>query len=217
MTRMPPARRASVARRLARRRWARRTAFTIVALLAASVLLGYTGLLGRAGDDWSAFDRRRFHVVRAVDGETLLVRPVGGGAETRVRLVGLAAPSGYWSDEARQYLAGRSTGKDVSLRLEPTQTRTAGGDLLAHVYAAEGEELNLALVREGQAYAERRAPHSMHNQFDQAEAEARLRRRGLWRSVTDEQMPPWRQAWLRAVREKKRERMARPATRQAAP
>ena len=49
-----------IERRLAFRRWVRRALFGLTAVLVASVLVGRTGLLGRAGDDWTAFDRKAY-------------------------------------------------------------------------------------------------------------------------------------------------------------
>src|SRR5215217_4545941 len=124
--RVPAAVRASV--RLARWRWGRRAAWVALFLLAASVVLGYAGVFGYHGDDWSAFDRRRCRVVRAVAGDTLVVRLADGaadGPEVTVRLLGVAVPAAgeHWSAESRQALAGRAEGKDVTLRLEATRTR----------------------------------------------------------------------------------------------
>jgi endonuclease YncB( thermonuclease family) len=220
---MPPAteadrRRTLIAQRLARWRWMRRAAIVGVLLLTISVVLSHAGLLGRGADDWSRFDRRHVHAVRALDGDTLLVRSPQG-EELRVHLVGVAAPDegSYGSAEARQALASRAEGKDVLLRLEPTQTRDAAGALLALVYPVDADDLNIDLIREGYAYAERRRPYSMQPQFEQAETEARQRKRGLWRGITDERMPAWRREWLEAQREKKRDRLARPESRPARP
>jgi endonuclease YncB( thermonuclease family) len=197
--------------RLARWRWGRRIALAAVLLLVVSILLGWAGLFGYHGDDWSAFDRRRCRVVRVVSGDTLVVRPADGSdepADVTVRLAGVAAPAAgeYWAEEGRQALAGRVAGKDVVLRLEPAQTRAADGALLAYLYLTSEDDLNLSLIRDGHAYADRRRPHSWQQQFDQAETEARLKRRGLWQAVTEAQMPPWRQDWLRQQRQRRQER-----------
>src|SRR3954451_1431150 len=195
-------RRTLIAQRLARWRWMRRAVIAGVLLLGLSVVLSHAGLLGRREDDWSRLDRRQVHVIRAIDGNTLVVlTPLGN--EVRVRLVGVAAPEEglYGSAEARQALASRAEGKDVLLRLEPTQTRDAGGTVLALVYPADADDLNIDLIREGHAYADRRGAYSMQPQFEQAEGEARQRKRGLWKGITDERMPAWRREWLEAQRE----------------
>ena len=208
----------AVERRLARRRWVRRGVFSVAGLLLASVFAAHAGLLGRAGDDWATFDRASFDVVAVVEGDLLTVRPAGGAGETRVRLVGVDAPDppGYWSAEATQHLTQQAPGKRVTLRLEPTQTRAADGSLLAYVYPDDGPSLNLLMVRDGHAYADRRTAHSLQSVFDQEESEARRKGRGLWKSVQENQMPPWRQQWLRELREKKAANQRRPATTGAA-
>jgi hypothetical protein len=51
--------------------------------------------------------------------------------------------------------------------------------------------------------------------FDQEEAEARRKARGLWDSLQESQMPPWRQQWLYEVRRNKAANQRRPATTRA--
>src|SRR5436305_12662903 len=123
MSAMPPASEADcrhtlMTQRLNRWRWTRRGAIAGVLLLGLSVVLSHAGLLGRGADDWSQIDRRAVHVIRAIHGDTLLVR-TPTGEELQVRLVGVAAPDDgwYWSAEARQSVASRVEGKDVLLRL----------------------------------------------------------------------------------------------------
>ena len=45
--------------------------------------------------------------------------------------------------------------------------------------------------------------HDQRPQFEQAENEARQKKRGLWKSVRESDMPAWRQDWLKALREKR--------------
>src|SRR5215218_4251817 len=142
-----------IERRLAFRRWVRRALFGLTAVLVASVLVGRTGLLGRAGDDWTAFDRKAFDVSDVTDGDTLVVSTDGGASKTRVRLVGVDAPDegAHFSTEARQHLVAQALGKRVTLRLEPTQTRAADGSVLAYVHLGDQDSLNLLMVRDGHA------------------------------------------------------------------
>jgi endonuclease YncB( thermonuclease family) len=209
---------AAVARRLARRRWVRRGVFSVAALLLASVFMAQAGLLGRSGDDWAAFDRGSVEVVAVIEGDLLTVRPTGGGRETRVRLVGIDAPDapGHWAAESKQHLIELALGKRMTLRLEPTQTRAADGSLLAYVHPDDGPSLNLLMVRDGHAYADRRSVHTLQSVFDQEETDARRKGRGLWKSVEEHQMPAWRQQWLRELREKKAANQRRPATTRSA-
>ena len=215
-SRIPATARASV--RLARWRRGRRLALLALVLLGVSILFGYAGVFGYRGDDWAAFDRRQCRVVRVVAGGTVVVRAATADAadasdasEVTVRLLGVAAPAAgeHWAAEARQALAARVEGKAVTLRLEATQTRAADGALLAYVYATDADDLNLAVLRDGHAYADRRRPHSWQQQFDQAETDARLKKRGLWRAVTESQMPAWRQDWLAQQRQRRQERVGR--------
>jgi endonuclease YncB( thermonuclease family) len=201
-----------IERRLTLRRWTRRCVFSIAALLIVSVLAGRVGLFGRAGDDWATFDRNTFDVSEAPEGDTLIVSP-----NTRVRLIGVDAPDagGHWFSEARQHLASQALGKRVVLRLEPTQTRAADGSLLAYVHLNENDNLNLLMVRQGHAYADRRTSHSFQSVFDQEEADARKKARGLWAVVQEHQMPAWRQQWLNELRQKRAANPRRPATTQA--
>jgi micrococcal nuclease len=177
-----------------------------VVILALSAVLDRTGLFRYAGDDWRTFDHKTFVVTHVADGDTLDVRSPGGGAVTRVRLLGVDSPelrsrshsgSDYWAREALRYAESRAEGRLVTLRLEATNTRDRYRRLLAYVYLDDSDNLNLDLVRDGEAYADRRFRHSLRPQFEQAEAEARKKGRGLWKAVTEAQMPEWRQEWLR--------------------
>lgn len=193
-------------RSLRRRRTVRRFAAAGLVVLALSAVLDRWGGFRYAGDDWRRFDHKTFLVTHVADGDTLAVRPAAGGPETRVRLLGVDAPElhsaadehrpDYWARDARRYTASHAEGRRVILRLEQTQTRDKYGRLLAYVYVDEADNLNLDLVRDGQAYADRRYPHSMRSQFERAESEARKAGRGLWKDVKESQMPPWRRRWL---------------------
>ena len=191
--------------RLRRRRRYRRLTFAALLLLALSALLDRAGVFRYPGDDWRNFDQKTFLVTHVADGDTIVVRPVGGGTETRVRMLGVDAPelrsaeSGrpdHWAQEARRYMTSRAVQKPVVLRLEQTETRDRYRRLLAYVYVDDSDNLNLDLVRDGHAYADRRFRHSMRPQFERAEREARRARRGLWKEVSEAQMPPWRREWL---------------------
>jgi endonuclease YncB( thermonuclease family) len=186
-------------------------------LLAASALLDRSGAFGPRGDDWVGFDQKTFVVRHVIDGDTLEITTSDGRRE-RVRLIGVDAPetnarndqpSDYWSAEATGYAKARAEGKDVTLRLDGTQTRDKYGRLLAYAYLSDAESLNLALVRDGQAYADRRFRHTLRSQFEQAEAAARQKKSGLWRDVRDGDQPPWRRDWLERERRERRERRSK--------
>jgi endonuclease YncB( thermonuclease family) len=198
----------TVCRQLNRRRRIRRVIFCLIALLSLSVVLGRLGPLRYRGDDWRDFDQQRVTVTQVVDGDTVRVRLSSASSEETVRLLGIDAPEmnhaggegPHWGLEAAEHLKQIAEGKPVTLRLDTTQTRDKYRRLLAYLYLSDSENVNQSLVREGHAYAYRIYPHSQQRQFEQAETEARGKRRGLWADLTDEQMPPWRQAWLSTVK-----------------
>ena len=216
-----------VVRQLSRRRWTRRSVAAALIVLALSVILPRTGLLrtgtrdgnpqplpSAGGNDWARFDKQQFLVTRVVDGDTLEVRSPTSGAAADVRMLGVDAPemnfrkdqpADHWAQRAWEYLKARALNRTVTLQLEPTETRDRYGRLLAYVYLDDAENLNLSLVRDGQAYAHRSFAHTLRRQFEQAEAEARQRGRGLWKDVREDQMPEWRQRWLERNRSGRRD------------
>lgn len=184
----------------------------ITLILVGLILLDQSGLLGYRGSDWSRFDKKQFSHFDILSGDELkLITP---DESIPVRLIGIDAPdSGLHGDaSAFEYAAVRMKGRTVTLKLEPTQTRDADGKLLAYVYLADNETLNLALIRDGKAYADRRTKHTFAGQFEQAEADARKKRIGIWKDLTEEQMPAWRRMWLEQLR-RDRQASTRPAAR----
>jgi micrococcal nuclease len=180
-------------------------------LLVASVLDHVGG--ATSTDDWTRFDHQTFLVSRVVDGDTIHIRPVSGGDETVIRLLGIDAPEmhdpqtghpAHWAERATQYVRARAEGKTVSIQIEPIQTRDRYHRLLAYVWLADNDCLNLDLIHDGQAYADRRFRHSYRPQYEQAESEARRKQRGLWKDLTEAQMPPWRRVWLHSRDEETR-------------
>jgi endonuclease YncB( thermonuclease family) len=190
--------------RLRRRRRLRVFGLLLVVFIVIAAISDRTGLLGYAGDDFSRFNHRSFRVVDVVDGDTFHImvddRPIP------VRLLGVDAPdppSSHWSAESTRYTTARLKDRTITLRLDGTQTREADGHLLAYVFITDTDNLNADIVRDGQAYADRRVKHTFHSAFEQAENEARKKHRGMWKNLSDDMQPPWRQAWLRALRERR--------------
>jgi micrococcal nuclease len=186
---------------LRRRKLVGISGYLILLLLLASAL--HQQFAKKSGD-WARFDHQTVAITHVVDGDTIQIR-AADGLETTVRLVGVDAPEmddpatgrpSHWAERAKAYMTARASGRNVTLRLEPVQTRDRYKRLLAYVYLSDGDCLNLDLVRDGQAYADRRFKHSYLPQYTQAENEARRKQRGLWKDVTEDQMPPWRRAWL---------------------
>lgn len=175
--------------------------FTLL-LLALSVAMDR---FSHPSNDWNRFDHHAFHVTRVVDGDTIHIRSTGDSADTIVRLLGIDAPElhdsatgqpAHWAERANTYLKTRIEGKEVSLRVERLETRDRYGRLLAYVYVNDSDCINIDLVRDGQAYADRRFMHSFRLQYEQAEGEARRAQRGLWNGLTEDEMPAWRRVWL---------------------
>ena len=58
--------------------------------------------------------------------------------------------------------------------------------------------INIDIVRDGMAYADRRVMAMLTPHLELSESEARHKQRGLWKGLTDAEMPAWRRAWLAA-------------------
>ncbi len=147
--------------------------------------------LAHEPDDWSQFDHQSFQVIAVPTGDSLVIDTANGKPVT-VKLAGIAG-----TDAARVWLSDRTLGKNVTLLLSCPQTRDAG-QLRAFVFL-DNENLAVELAKAGLAYADRRETTVMDGVIDPAESEARKKKRGMWASLTFEQMPPWRQAWLRGL------------------
>lgn len=156
-----------------------------VAVVAATVAVDHRWC--RTGDDWSRYDHRSYRVT--VDAGDQVRLPDG----TPVALIGVADPIPAATDWLTRAIAGRP----VTLLLPALGTRDASHRLLAHVYLPDNGCLNVAIVHEGLAYADRRGADVFASMINAAEADARRKQRGLWDGLRFEQMPAWRQAWLR--------------------
>jgi endonuclease YncB( thermonuclease family) len=178
---------------LRRRRLVRAVMSAAIVCLIVSVVFAHRR---RAADDGSRFNHHRFTVTDAIAGDLLRIHTEAG--EEIVQLLGVAAPRGdeHWAENARVYTANRLVGKTVALLLEPPQTRDSDGHLLAYVYPLDVDNINIDMVKDGMAYADRRMTVLMSPQFDLSESEARHKFRGLWKDLRSESMPPWRREWL---------------------
>jgi endonuclease YncB( thermonuclease family) len=115
-------------------------------------------------------------VTRVSDGDTLWVRPLGGGKPRKLRLQGIDAPERCqaWGREASEHLAALVMGRQVQALEGPVDdhgrrlVRLMRGDL----------DVGAQLVREGHAWSHR----FRHDPGPYAaeEREARLARRGLF-------------------------------------
>lgn len=140
----------------------------------------------------------RVYVERVIDGDTIVIRTDSG--HQRVRLRGIDAPEidppAFWGENAKRYLEARIGKRPIILKFDPPQTHDSDGRLLAFVYVNDTECVNLSLVRDGQAFADRRYDSYLRSQLEQAETQARKKGTGLWKSITDSQQPAWRREWI---------------------
>jgi len=182
-------------------------------LLAAFILIALDhGVLQRKvrplllADTAAASDHRLYHtksfvVVRVIDGDTLDIdAPDNDAPYTRVRLLGIDTPETkgvaepmYFGPEASAFATDLAEGKQVTLYLPRDRTRDRYGRLLAYVKLPDGDFLNEILLNEGLAYADTRFDHDLFNKYKQLESMARARGKGLWKNITPEKMPQWRQ------------------------
>jgi len=156
----------------------------VVAVLLAALLAG-GGALQLGG---SERDEGRARVLRAVDGDTILVRIPGPPARReRVRYIGIDAPESVTPDRlvecygpasaaANRRLVG---GRTVALSTD-AERRDRFGRLLAYV-RVDGRFVNAELVRGGFATTLEIAPNLRHAARPRAlERGARRAGRGLW-------------------------------------
>jgi len=172
-------------------------ALAALGLVLVTSILDHVGAFGYRGE---TLDRQQVEVLAAVDAETVRVKTSAGQED--VHLLGINAPASadHWGSEALRYTTARLVGRTVTLRVEPTQMRDERGRVLACVYVTDADLMNLDMIRDGQAYADRRVQHPQAKQFEQVEGEARNKKRGMWKDLTEDQMPAWRQKWLREWR-----------------
>lgn len=191
-------------RAAARRYWRLR-----VLLLALLVAVVYAGIVShhRHMDYASDLNGTEVAVDQALQGDLILVRTPAGKLE-RVRLKGIDAPDRGSGDrppapfswESKKYLHDRIDRRRVVLQFEGTERRDPEGNLLAYVYLSDNDCINLALVRYGYAYVDRRQSGFLHSRLGQAEGQARRDEAGLWKDLTFDQMPEWRRQWLDGLR-----------------
>ncbi len=132
-------------------------------------------------------------VVRVADGDTLTVAS-RDGAKIKVRLYGIDAPEVRhketpgqpFGNEARKALKALTLGRKV--RVDVLEVDTHGRYI--GLVNDGGASINLAMVRQGWAWAYRRylsTPYA--SGFIEAEKAARKQRLGLWQHANP--MPPW--------------------------
>jgi endonuclease YncB( thermonuclease family) len=170
-----------------------------VAFLAGLIAADRVGVFGRRPlPDEAKYDGVAFHVVRVVDGDTIDVdMPDGKYPHTRIRLWGVDTPETvkpdtpvhHFGPEASRFTKQACYGKQVTLRLERRDLRDKYGRLLAYVILPDGRMLNRILIEEGCGYADPRFEHTHQREFRKAQDAARAAGRGLWKDVTDADLP----------------------------
>ncbi len=200
MDRRVPSRRMTDSQRRAKYR-ARKAAIFAATLCAviALALLDRLGLFGvnRSGD-WDIYHDRTFTVARVIDGDTIVLdMPDGESRRTTVRLWGVDTPETvkpnhpveHFGREASRFTASTLKGHKVRIELEQSSTRDKYNRLLAFVYLPDGGMLNRMLIAQGFGYADPRFKHAFSREFDQLQKKARASGIGLWKDVTDEELP----------------------------
>lgn len=126
------------------------------------------------------------HVVRVLDGDTLVVSR--NGQELTVRLYGIDCPEGdqAFGQAASEFLKGRlAEGTSVSVL---PHDRDSAGRTVGELFTAEGQNVAELLLRNGLAWWYHwYAPEQRLLGF--LETEARARRLGLWADANP--TPPW--------------------------
>jgi hypothetical protein len=165
--------------------WARRRRLLrwLGVLLAAGVgtivLLDHAGCFGYRGDDHARFDGRTFRVAGVTQDNAIVLDD--GPRRTLVVLAGIDADGA--GPALKDHLAGRASGRAICVKLEPLQTRDRAGRLLGSIYIDDTDCLNVDIVRQGLARADRTTRWMMRAAIDGAEADAQRHRRGLWKDL----------------------------------
>jgi micrococcal nuclease len=154
-----------------------------VTMLSASCATASTSRRAQPADGSSG--GARISVTKVTDGDTIHV--TFQGHDERVRLIGIDTPEVPWyggegdcfGEEAGLFARRRLSGRSVRLGFD-VDRRDRYGRLLVYLYL--GDELfNLTLVQLGYARADPVPPDTrLAPEFAQAEARARMARRGLW-------------------------------------
>ncbi|MGB2862474.1 MAG: thermonuclease family protein [Sedimentisphaerales bacterium] len=192
----------------------RKNSIIFLCLLAVVFLIWLDhGLIGRRwqlpakseeqakASDLEKYHGKTFTVVNVIDGDTFDIDiPDGRYERTRIRLLGIDAPetgneqSGvmYFGPEAAEFAKKLALGKSVTVYLDaPNPTRGKYGRLLAYVRLPDNRFLNEVMLTKGCAYADSRFSHSFYNKYRQMQSRARSGNKGLWNSVTPDQLPQW--------------------------
>ena len=126
-------------------------------------------------------------VMRVIDGDTVELQL--GRRRTRVHLHGVEAPEHDqpWGRQSTQALSDMVLGQSVDVESTPRDATSRDGAIL---FVGE-EEVGAALVRDGNAWADRAHLEGRDTGLCDLEAEARSARRGLWSQPQKLWVAPW--------------------------
>jgi endonuclease YncB( thermonuclease family) len=173
----------------------------IAAVLSGLVAADRAGLFGQAPpDDYAAYQRRTFRVVRVVDGDTIDIAAadsLNGKNHTRIRLWGVDTPETvkpnepvqHYGPEASAHTKSRCLGREVRIEVLRHHTRDKYDRLLAYVYLPDQTLLNRELLELGLAYADPRYAHPMRSEFVSLMKAAARQGVGLWAELTEDDLP----------------------------
>lgn len=130
-------------------------------------------------------------VVRVIDGDTVVLRR--GGHDVTCRLYAVDTPETVWPGrpvepgglEATAYVRGWLQGKLVRVSYDgPAASRDRYGRTLVYLWADRGrEQVNYKLIELGMGRFDRRFKTRYREDFDRAEAKAKVAERGIWRKT----------------------------------
>jgi micrococcal nuclease len=156
-----------------------------------------------AGSDLEKYNQKDFTVVKVVDGDTIDIDiPDSNYRTTRIRLIGVDTPETaksprgemYYGPEASQFTKDTVLDKRIVVILnENAKPRDKYGRLLAYIKLPNGKILNEELISNGFAYAYTIFKHPYFEKYIELEETAKKEKKGLWKNVTPDQMPKWRQ------------------------
>jgi micrococcal nuclease len=129
-------------------------------------------------------------VQRVVDGDTVKLAAVAGGAVVTARLLGIDTPEtkdprkglGCWGSQASAWATGLLTGQRVRMRTDPTQdSRDKYGRALVYLTLPSGQDYSVEAARRGMAkYYLYDTPVNEAAKIQAAAGQARSAGRGLW-------------------------------------
>lgn len=154
--------------------------------------------------DFEKYNAKMFLVTNVVDGDTLDINvPDDGKDYTRIRLWGVDTPEtkdprtgvAFYGPEASEFTTKQALDKDVTIYLVENDTRDKYHRLLAYILLPDKRFLNEVLIEEGFGYADYRFKHDFYNKYKRLESSAKRNKKGLWKEVTVDKMPQWRQKY----------------------